>query len=170
MWDAATAWLDEQCVGLCPGSKPANPGLRHWSRAHELNPYATRPVPVSLFLFYILSINPCQIMASQSLEMARSWPTICWECYEVAWNATIRKLDYLLSKLSNLCVRGSQGPRPIIQFNLFSSGHLKSDIWWQAAQQHIQGMVFPKEISNFTIEYESLRTLISCFLPLVLTN
>ena len=26
MWDAATAWLDEQCVGLCPGSELANPG------------------------------------------------------------------------------------------------------------------------------------------------
>ena len=27
MWDAATAWLDEQCVGLHLGSKATNPGL-----------------------------------------------------------------------------------------------------------------------------------------------
>ena len=27
MWGATTAWLDEQCVGLCPGSKLANLGL-----------------------------------------------------------------------------------------------------------------------------------------------
>ena len=25
MWDAATAWLDEWYVGLCPGSEPVNP-------------------------------------------------------------------------------------------------------------------------------------------------
>ena len=25
MWDATTAWLDEWCVGLHPGSEPANP-------------------------------------------------------------------------------------------------------------------------------------------------
>ena len=41
MWDTATAWLDERCVGLCTGSKTANPGLpnqsvwtqplRHWA-------------------------------------------------------------------------------------------------------------------------------------------
>ena len=24
MWDATTAWLDEQCIGLRPGSEPAN--------------------------------------------------------------------------------------------------------------------------------------------------
>ena len=28
-WDAATAWLDERCVGLCPGSEPVNPGSEH---------------------------------------------------------------------------------------------------------------------------------------------
>ena len=27
IWDAATAWLDEWCADLHPGSKPANPGL-----------------------------------------------------------------------------------------------------------------------------------------------
>uniref|UniRef100_A0A8C4MNW3 Monoamine oxidase B n=1 Tax=Equus asinus asinus TaxID=83772 RepID=A0A8C4MNW3_EQUAS len=27
MWDATTAWLDKQCVGLCLGSEPANPRL-----------------------------------------------------------------------------------------------------------------------------------------------
>ena len=27
MWDTATAWLDEQHVAPCPGSKPTNPGL-----------------------------------------------------------------------------------------------------------------------------------------------
>ena len=26
MWVALTAWLDEQCVGPCVGSEPANPG------------------------------------------------------------------------------------------------------------------------------------------------
>ena len=25
MWISATAWLNEQCVGLCPGSEPVNP-------------------------------------------------------------------------------------------------------------------------------------------------
>ena len=24
MWNAATAWLDEWCVSLCPGSKPSS--------------------------------------------------------------------------------------------------------------------------------------------------
>uniref|UniRef100_A0A8C4L6C6 Phospholipid-transporting ATPase n=1 Tax=Equus asinus asinus TaxID=83772 RepID=A0A8C4L6C6_EQUAS len=27
MWDVATAWLEEWCVGLCPGSEPVNPRL-----------------------------------------------------------------------------------------------------------------------------------------------
>ena len=27
MWDAATAWLDEQCVGPQLGSEPVNPGM-----------------------------------------------------------------------------------------------------------------------------------------------
>ena len=31
MWDTGTAWLDEWCVSLCPGSKPANPGPQKWS-------------------------------------------------------------------------------------------------------------------------------------------
>ena len=32
MWDAITAWLDEQCAGLPPGSKPLNPGPPKQSR------------------------------------------------------------------------------------------------------------------------------------------
>ena len=31
MWDAATEWLDEWCVGLCPGSELGNPGPLKWS-------------------------------------------------------------------------------------------------------------------------------------------
>ena len=31
MWDATTARLDEQCVGLCLGYEPVNPGLLKWS-------------------------------------------------------------------------------------------------------------------------------------------
>ena len=31
MWDAATSWLDKQCVGPRPGSKPVNPGPPKWS-------------------------------------------------------------------------------------------------------------------------------------------
>ena len=31
MWDDTTAWLDEQCVGPCPGSEPVNPRLPEWS-------------------------------------------------------------------------------------------------------------------------------------------
>ena len=26
IWDAATAWLDKQCIGAHPGSEPVNPG------------------------------------------------------------------------------------------------------------------------------------------------
>ena len=40
-WDAATAWLDEQCVGPRPGSEPVNPGLPKWSAS--ANP-TTRPL------------------------------------------------------------------------------------------------------------------------------
>ena len=31
MWDATTAWLDEWCVGLCPGSELANSRPPQWS-------------------------------------------------------------------------------------------------------------------------------------------
>ena len=41
MWDTATAWLDEQCVGLHLGSNPQTPGLQ--STVCELNHYATGP-------------------------------------------------------------------------------------------------------------------------------
>ena len=34
-----TTWLDERCVGLCPGSRLTNPGQQ--SRGHEFNHYAT---------------------------------------------------------------------------------------------------------------------------------
>ena len=27
IWDPGTAWLDEWCIGLCPGSQPVNPKL-----------------------------------------------------------------------------------------------------------------------------------------------
>ena len=40
MWDATTAWLDEQCVGLCLGYKATNP------RLHKLNHYATGLAPI----------------------------------------------------------------------------------------------------------------------------
>ena len=43
MWYTATAWLDEWCVGLCPGSKPQTSG--HQSGAHKLNHYATGLAP-----------------------------------------------------------------------------------------------------------------------------
>ena len=31
MWDAATVWLEEWCVGWCLGFEPTNPGLPKWS-------------------------------------------------------------------------------------------------------------------------------------------
>ena len=31
MWDAATPWFDEWCVGLRPGSEPASPGPLKWN-------------------------------------------------------------------------------------------------------------------------------------------
>ena len=43
MWAAATAWLDEWCVGPCSGSKLANPGRQ--SRVGELNLYTARLAP-----------------------------------------------------------------------------------------------------------------------------
>ena len=43
MWDAATAWLDEWCVGLHLESQPVNP--RCWGGVHKLNCYTTRPAP-----------------------------------------------------------------------------------------------------------------------------
>lgn len=36
MWGATTVWLNEWCVGLCPGCKPANETLGRQSRTHEL--------------------------------------------------------------------------------------------------------------------------------------
>ena len=43
MWDAATAWLDEWCVGPCWDPNPQT--LGHQSGAHELNHYTTGPAP-----------------------------------------------------------------------------------------------------------------------------
>ena len=51
MWDAATAWLDERCIGPFPGSKPTNPG--RWSRMHKLNHYATQLAPAILLIHAI---------------------------------------------------------------------------------------------------------------------
>ena len=31
MWDDATPWLDECCVGLCPEPESTNPGPPKWS-------------------------------------------------------------------------------------------------------------------------------------------
>ena len=42
-WDAATAWVDEQCVGLHLGSEPVILGCL--SGAHEFNHYDTGPAP-----------------------------------------------------------------------------------------------------------------------------
>ena len=52
MWDAATAWPDEWCVGPHPGSEPANPGLLKqsaWTQAlHTTGP--------ALSLYFCLTI------------------------------------------------------------------------------------------------------------------
>ena len=47
VWDAATAWLDERCVGLHPESEPANPRLLE--RSTQLNHSAMGPAPLSFF-------------------------------------------------------------------------------------------------------------------------
>ena len=47
MWDAASAWLDEWCVGLHPGLEPVNPGLLKQNT--KLNYYATGPAPMDHF-------------------------------------------------------------------------------------------------------------------------
>ena len=48
MWDAATAWLDEPCVGPRPGSEQED--SRPPSRACELNHWAMGPVPTVIHL------------------------------------------------------------------------------------------------------------------------
>ena len=55
MWDNSTAWLDEQCVGLFPGSESMDPG--HWSRAHDLNHYTTGLAPLFIFLNSLFSLS-----------------------------------------------------------------------------------------------------------------
>ena len=37
MWGTTTAWLDEQCVGLCLGSETVNPGLLKLIKAQIFN-------------------------------------------------------------------------------------------------------------------------------------
>ena len=46
-WDATTAWLDEQCIGLRPGPKPTNPGPRRGSA--QPNHYAAGPASIFSF-------------------------------------------------------------------------------------------------------------------------
>ena len=46
MWDAAVARPDEQCVGPCPGSKPANPGLPKWSTGTQPFSHGASPDPL----------------------------------------------------------------------------------------------------------------------------
>ena len=44
MWDTATAWLDEQCIGPCPGSEQANPGpLKQSTRTSNTQPQGQPP-------------------------------------------------------------------------------------------------------------------------------
>ena len=40
----ASGWLDKHCVGPCPGSGPANPGLLKWSAC------AAGPAPIGFLL------------------------------------------------------------------------------------------------------------------------
>ena len=47
MWDVATVWLDEGCVGPRSGSEPTKP--RPPSGACKLNDYTTKPVPGMTF-------------------------------------------------------------------------------------------------------------------------
>ena len=53
MWDTATAWLDEQCVGPHPGSEPANPGLPKQSTRTHLQCHWAGP---KKHIFYCNSI------------------------------------------------------------------------------------------------------------------
>ena len=58
IWDAATAWFDEQCVGLCLGSEPVNPRLLKqspWTYATRLAPCHLFSVKFRTYLF----INVC---------------------------------------------------------------------------------------------------------------
>ena len=53
--NATTAWLDEWCVGLCPGSGPVNPGLPEQSTqtqppCHWASPYCTHFIDEELRL------------------------------------------------------------------------------------------------------------------------
>ena len=56
MWDALTAWLDEQCVGPHLGSESANPG-RPKQSVRELNHYDTGPTPMLSFLNIEIGID-----------------------------------------------------------------------------------------------------------------
>ena len=47
MWDAVTAWLDEQCVGPCPGSEPQAAEAECVNLTTWL---ATGPAPILCFI------------------------------------------------------------------------------------------------------------------------
>ena len=56
MWDAATAWLDEQCSVCTQGLNLQT--LGRWSRARQLNHYATGPAPICLYFWPIQRFRP----------------------------------------------------------------------------------------------------------------
>ena len=66
IWDAATVWLDEQCVGLHQGSEPANPRLPKQS-AWTFNHYATKPAPI--FCRFAPGIWTCNPQAAKAERM-----------------------------------------------------------------------------------------------------
>ena len=77
MWDASTAWLDEHCAGVHPGSDPTNPGLlKRIARTQPLC-YWVGPLlflflfsnfafflfsfAIKIYLLLILALNKCHI-------------------------------------------------------------------------------------------------------------
>ena len=84
MWDPTTARLDEQCVGLSPGSEPVN--LGHWRGACELNHYTTRLAPQTAFLDSVpfsgssLSASPSCTRSGTLSPLAPWW----WLCSSLA--------------------------------------------------------------------------------------
>ena len=85
MWDAITAWLEEQCVGSHPGSKPANTRLRKWSTWTQPAQHCTGP----LFLLVLITLvklmskisqgkfSKCQIIKF-SVNSCVNMPSKCW--------------------------------------------------------------------------------------------
>ena len=58
VWDAATSWLDEQCVDPPPRTEPVNPSCQ--SGACEPNHYATGLAPTMCFyggICYVTSLS-----------------------------------------------------------------------------------------------------------------